>query len=257
MKLLIRDINACFKNIDDNNVSAILEIKKSGADDFEMIFKYTFSLDKLEKNSVDFYKDIEIAELYNLNLIVKKNPEYKGIFDIYFKVYQNDVKDLRLFAIDKMKNSNILKKEKRKNIFSKMTGETKKFFQELMVEGSTDERNGNIIKVAVYKKICPPENLGEFANRYVIDILRYGTSSWENIYSYEFGEYRNIDKLIDVDRVSTYKVLEQSDLFKVISLLNTEDEYDVIKKYLKTIPKEPYGDEINKEENKIEAIKFL
>lgn len=28
MKLLIKDVNACFKTIDKNNVSAILEIKK-------------------------------------------------------------------------------------------------------------------------------------------------------------------------------------------------------------------------------------
>lgn len=94
-----------------------------------MIFKYTFSLDRIENNKVDYYKDIRIDELYNLNLMVKKNPEYKGIFDIYFKVYQNDVNNLRLFAIDKLSNIDFGKKEKKKTLFSKVTNETKNFLK--------------------------------------------------------------------------------------------------------------------------------
>lgn len=126
-----------------------------------------------------------------------------------------------------------------------------------MVEGSTDERNGNIIKVAVSNKQVSIDSFGNFINRYAIDILRYGTSGWKNIYSYEYGKYKNFGNLIDVDRVSTYKLLNEDEIFKVISLVNNEDEYEVIKKYLKTVPKEPYGDIINNNENNFEAIKFV
>jgi len=241
----IVDINACYKTLSDDIVSVVLEIKKDNSD-FEMIFKYTFSINSSTKNSIEIFKDLEILDLYNLYMFLKDNSIYKGIFSIYFKVYQNELNNLRSFAIEKMNQVNIEEtKEAKKSIFN--------------LFGKKEEVD-TILKVAVHKKECPIEKLGEYANRYVIEIVRSGSSLWETIYSYEFGKYKMYGNLIDVDSVSVYKRLADDEIFKIISLLSREDEYDVLKSYLKTKIKEPHGDILPKktdEKPQIENIKFL
>lgn len=258
MKNEIIDVNACYKNINENNVSAILEVKHYGKEDFEKILKYDFSLNNLEMNSIKIYKDIPLKELYDLYVFVKNKNMYKGIFDIYFKIYKNDINNLRSYAVEKMKELDN-PEEYQETIFEKIKGSTKKLFQEIWDEGSTNELNGIITKVAAYKKECPAEKTGEYANRYVIDIIRYGTDSWENIYSYEYGKYKTGGILKDVDCVSVYKVLTDKEIFKMVSLFNNKEEYEVMTKYLKTSPKEPHGELMKKEEEKqqIENIKFI
>lgn len=257
---LIIDVNACYKNIDGNNVSAIIEIKRVNSEIYETILKYTFSINKLEKNTIEVFKDLKIPEIFEIYKLVRNNPNYKGIFDIYFKIYQNDINNLRMFANEKLTEINNPKEKEKSNIFEQVKDNTKKLFQEIWEEGSTNELNGTITRVAAYKKECPIEKLGEYANRNVIDIIRYGTDAWENIYSYEYGKYKTGGVLIDVDSVSVYKILKDEEIFKILSLLHSEEEYEVMKSYLKTMPKEPHGDIIDKKEEdntQIENIKFI
>ena len=72
-ELSIVDVVACYKNIDENNVSAILEVKRINCEDYEMILKYTFSINSLEKNSIEIYKDLNIPEIYDIYLLLKDN----------------------------------------------------------------------------------------------------------------------------------------------------------------------------------------
>ena len=210
---LITDITACYKNIDENNVSAIIEIKRVNSEIYEMILKYTFSINKLEKNSIEVFKDLKILEIFEIYKLVRNNPNYKGIFDIYFKIYQNDINNLRMFANEKLTEVNNPKEKEKSNIFEQVKDNTKKLFQEIWEEGSTNELNGIITKVAAYKKECPIEKLGEYANRNVIDIIRYGTDAWENIYSYEYGKYKTGGVLTDINSVSVYKRLKDEEIF--------------------------------------------
>ena len=259
-ELLIADVTACYKNIDENTVSAILEIKRKDNSEYEMIFKYTFSLKSLEKNSIEVYKDVKIPEIYDMYTLLKNNPNFKGIFDIYFRVYQNELNNLRIFAIEKLNELNSTKQEKKESKLSQAKGTLKKLWQELLEEGSTNELNGTITRVAAYKKICPEDKLGLYANRYAIDIIRYGVDAWENIYSYEYGKYKTGGVLIDVDCVSVYKKLEEEEIFKILSLLKTDEQYEVMSKYLKTVPKKPHGEKLPEkieDKPKIENIKFL
>jgi len=143
---------------------------------------------------------------------------------------------------------------------SSLNGETKEAKKSIFNLFGKKEEVDTILKVAVHKKECPIEKLGEYANRYVIEIVRSGSSLWETIYSYEFGKYKMYGNLIDVDSVSVYKRLADDEIFKIISLLSREDEYDVLKSYLKTKIKEPHGDILPKktdEKPQIENIKFL
>jgi hypothetical protein len=82
---------------------------------------------------------------------------------------------------------------------------------------------------------------------------------WESVYSYEYGKYKTRGMLQDVDSVSIYKILTEEEIFKIISLLHFDTEYEVITKYLKTTPKCPHGNKIEKNEEKpnVENIKFL
>lgn len=255
----IIDVNACYKSIDENTISALLEIKRKDSSEYEVIFKYTFSINKLEKNSIEVYNDLKLSEIYNIYELLKKNPNYKGVFDIYFRVYQNELNNLRQFAIEKMNELNNPKVEV-EDAIEQVKDTAKKFFQELWEEGSTNEKNGSIIRVAAYKKECPKEKIGLYANRYAIDIIRYSIDAWENIFSHEYGKYKTAGVLMDVDCVSVYKVLSEEEIFKILSLLHTDEEYEVVSKYLKMVPKEPHGESIpEKIDDKppIENIKFL
>lgn len=258
--LLIVDVTACYKNIDENNVSAILDVKRKDSEKFETVFKYNFSIDSLEQNSIEIYKDLTIPEIYNVYILSKNNPNYKGIFDIYFRVYQNELNNLRSFAKEKLDELNNPAQKEKESTISQIKDVTKKLWQELLEEGSTDELNGTIIRVAAYKKECPKEKLGEYADRCVIDIIRYKIDAWENIYSYEYGKYKIGGVLTDVNSASVYKKLTDDEIFKILSLLKTEEEYEVMKQYLKTVPKEPHGNQVSgksEDQLKIENIKFL
>lgn len=254
----ITDINACYKTIDQNIVSLIFEIKKASIDSYEEIFRYTFSIDDNSKNSIEMYKDLPLKDLLDVYNMVKNNPNYKGIFDIYFKVYQNDIEGLKSIAINNMNEVNNPQPKEKESIFNNIKNNTKNLFKEMWEKGSTNKLNGTITRVAAYKKECPEEKIGEFANRLSIDIIRYGTDAWENIYSYEYGKYKMNGILTDVDSVSVYKVLTEEEIFKVISLVSSDTECEVITKYLKTTPKYPTGNatKYEKEQN-IENIKFL
>ena len=253
----IIDVNACYKTIDDNRVQVIFEVIYENH--YETILSYDFSLKDATCNSIKAYKDLDLKQIYQLYNFVKDNPIYKGIFDIYFRVYQNDINNLRAFAINKMNEVNNPVEEKR-GLFDGIKNQTKTFFQELMVEGSSNELYNTISRVAAYKKECPIEKIGEFPNRYSIDIIRYKTDIWEPIYSYECGKYKTGVEMSEVDSVSVYKKLSEEEIFKILSMLNTNEELDVMQHYLKTYPKEPHGEIIFKNEEKteeIQNIKFL
>ena len=255
-ELSIVDVVACYKNIDENNVSAILEVKRINCEDYEMILKYTFSINSLEKNSIEIYKDLNIPEIYDIYLLLKDNINYKGIFDIYFRIYQNELDNLRFYAIEKLNELNN-PKDDRESKFEQVKDNAKKLWQELLVEGSSNELNGTITRVAAYIKESNLEK-GIPTNRCVIDVIRYGTDYWEHIYSYEYGKYRTGGESTDINNVSIYKQLDELDIFKVMSLLDSEEEYIVMSKYLKTVPKRSSGDiKVKEEKQKEENIKFL
>lgn len=227
-KLNITDVNACYKNESDS-VKALLEIEVNNK--FELIFSYDIT-----KNTINVYKELNLWDINTLIGFIKKDKRYEGIFKLYFKVYQNDYDDLKSVAINFMNdlnNTSIKKESTLKRIKKAPTTLWKALWNEL--PGELDE----VIKdVALNKKIWD-QNDYKHINRTTIEITRYKSKSWNSIYEHEFGKYKEEEDVI-IDRVNIYKVLPDDEIYRIISLLNTTEEFEIFKEYLKLKPKEKY-----------------